>query len=283
MKNISLLIRFRFGKENNLMYSRFQLAKKYFHYYFTASNGKGHGIHSPFVFDFVKNVLNDKKNYEAYHTIEKVRKELLHNERIIEVEDFGAGSLAVPFKEKKVSDITRTFLKSKKFSQLLFRIIHYYKPQTIIELGTSLGITTAYMASANKSSKVFTLEGSKNVAAIAEENFEKLELQNVKLIQGNFDDTLSNFLAQLQNVDLLFIDGNHRKEPTVRYFKQFLQKSNDQAIFIFDDIHWSAEMEEAWKEIQQHSAVTLTIDLFFIGLVFFKKDFKAKQHFTIRF
>ena len=265
------------------MYSPFQLAKKYINYYLTASNGKGHGIHSPFVYDFIKIVLNDKKKYHEYDLIEKLRAELLSDKRIIEVEDFGAGSLAVPFKEKKVSDITRSFLKSKKFAKLLFRIVKYYKPNTIVELGTSLGISSSYMASATKASKVITLEGAKNVAAIAEQNFSKLNLENVKVKQGNFDETLPAILSEIEVVDLLFIDGNHRKEPTLRYFKNFLKKANDQSIFIFDDIHWSKEMEDAWKEIQLHPEVTLTIDLFFIGIVFFKKDFKAKQHFTIRF
>ncbi len=264
------------------MYTRFQLAKKYLHYYVNASNGKGYGIHSPFVYDFIKNVLNDKKNYQCYGQIEKLRRQLLQDKKVIEVEDFGAGSLAVPFRQKKVSDITRSFLKSKKFARLLFRIVNHYKPKTIIELGTSLGVTSAYLG-ANKTSEVFTLEGSKNVAAIAENNFKKLDLQNIKAVLGNFDDTLPQVLSQLQKFDLVFVDGNHRKSPVLNYFQQLLQKSTDHSIFIFDDIHWSVEMEEAWKEIQQHPSVTLTIDLFFIGLVFFKKDFRAKQHFVIRF
>lgn len=265
------------------MYSISHLAKKYIHYYFTASNGKGHGIHSPFVFDFIKNVLNDKKKYQSYAAIEKVRNELLHDKRVIDVEDYGAGSLAVPFRKKKIADITRSFLKSKKLAQLLFRIVQYYKPHNIVELGTSLGITTAYIASANKTSEVFTLEGAKNIAAIAQQNFEKIGIQNIKQIQGNFDDTLPHLLSQIQKIDLAYVDGNHRKTPTLSYFQQLLERCTDQSILIFDDIHWSVEMEEAWKEIQQHNDVTLTIDLFFIGLVFFKKDFKAKQHFIIRF
>lgn len=265
------------------MYSTFQLAKKYLHYYLTASNGTGHGIHSPFVFDFIKYVLNDKKKYNSYIEIEKLRKELANDKSVIEVEDFGAGSLAVPFRQKKVSDITRSFIKSKKFSQFLFRIVQYYHPETIVELGTSLGITTSYLAAANKNAEVFTLEGSKNVAAIAENNFKVLQLQNVKIIQGNFDETLHDLLSQIKNIDLVFVDGNHRKEPTVSYFHSFLARRNDESIFIFDDIHWSREMEDAWEIIQQHESVTLTIDLFFIGLVFFKKDFKVKQHFVVRF
>ena len=264
------------------MYNHLQLAKKFLHYYLNASNGKGHGVHSPFVFDFIKNVLNDKKNYECYQSIEKLRKELWNDKRVIEVEDFGAGSLAVPGKEKKVSDIARSFLKPKKFAQLLFRIVQYYKPHNIVELGTSLGITTAYLG-ANKISEVYTLEGSKNMAAIAVENFKKMGLQNVKLTRGNFDDTLSPLLSQIQKVDLAFVDGNHRKIPTLQYFNQLIHHSTESTIYIFDDIHWSKEMEEAWKEIKEHHSVTLTIDLFFIGLVFFKKDFKTKQHFIIRF
>ncbi len=165
----------------------------------------------------------------------------------------------------------------------MYRIVQYYKPQTIVELGTSLGITSAYIASAQRNSEVITIEGSKNVALIAGENFKTLGLQNIKLIQGNFDDTLPALLMQLKKIDLAFADGNHRKIPTLNYFHLFLKKVNDESILIFDDIYWSAEMEEAWKEIQQHPSVSLTIDLFFIGLVFFKKDFKAKQYFVIRF
>lgn len=265
------------------MYSLSQLAKKYIHYYFTASNGKGHGIHSPFVFDFIKNVLNDKTKYQNYSSIEKIRNELLHDKRVVDVEDFGAGSLAVPSRKKRISDVTRSFLKSKKLAQLLFRIVQYYKPHKIVELGTSLGITTAYIASANETSEVFTLEGAKNIVEIAKENFEKLGVQNVKLVLGNFDDTLPQLLSQIDKIDFAYVDGNHRKAPTLYYFDQLINKSTHSTIFVFDDIHWSKEMEEAWKEIQQHKDVTLTIDLFFIGIVFFKKDFKAKQHFIIRF
>jgi predicted O-methyltransferase YrrM len=263
------------------MYTKFGLAKKYLHYYITASNGKGHGVHSPFVFDFIKNVLNDKKKYEGYTAIESLRRELKQDDTILDVRDFGAGSLAVSSRQKKVSDIARAFLKPKKYAQLLFRIAQYYKPAATIELGTSLGITTAYLACA--SPKVYTMEGSGEVAAIAENNFKKLGLTNIEIIEGNFDNTLPLLLSKLQKVDLAFIDGNHRKLPTLDYFDQLLNKSTGSTILIFDDIHWSTGMEEAWEEIKAHPDVTLTIDLFFIGLVFFKKDFRSKQHFTIRF
>ena len=265
------------------MYSAFQLSKKYLHYLLTAKNGRGHGVHSPFVFDFIIHVLNDKKKYDCYDSIESLRNHLLSDNTTIEVEDFGAGSATLPFKNRVVKDIASSSLKSKKYAQLLFRISKYYGAKTILELGTSFGITTCYLASANSNSKIFTFEGSKNIAKIAENNFEKLGLKNIEMMVGDFRQTIPENKEKLPVIDLLFVDGNHRKEATLEYFNFFLSKAANNSIFIFDDIHWSEGMEEAWKEIQSHEAVTLTIDLFFIGLVFFSKDFIVKQHFTIRF
>lgn len=265
------------------MYSAFQLAKKYFRYCLKASNGKGHGVHSPFVFDFIIHVLNDKRTYDCYEKIESLRKNLLNDHSIIEVEDFGAGSAVIPFKNRIVKEIASSSLKKKKYAQLLFRIAKYYKAKSIVELGTSFGITTCYLASANADSKVYTLEGAHNIAYMAAKNFKEIHLVNIELIEGNFEKTLPLLTSKIRQIDLLFIDGNHRKTATIEYFNEFLKKSTEQSIFIFDDIHWSREMEEAWKVIQHHDSVTMTIDLFFIGIVFFSKDFKVKQHFSIRF
>lgn len=265
------------------MYSAFQLVKKYFKYYVTAQSGKGHGIHSPFVFDFIIHVLNDKKKYDSFFKIESVREQLLTNGHEIEVEDFGAGSAVIPYKKRKIKDIAASSLKKKKYAQLLFSIAKYYDAKIIVELGTSFGISTSYLASANSDSQIFTYEGAKSIAQIATENFNSLQLKNIDLIEGSFEKTLPFFANKIENIDLLFVDGNHRKDPTLEYFNFFLSKATNNSIFIFDDIHWSHEMEEAWKLIQNNDAVTLTIDLFFIGLVFFSKDFKVRQHFTIRF
>jgi predicted O-methyltransferase YrrM len=265
------------------MYSSFQLAKKYLYYYIHAKNGKGHGIHSPFVFDFVIHVLNDAGNYECYDKIEPLREELLRDNAIIEVEDFGAGSAVMPSAKRKIKAIAKSSLKNKKFAKLLFRIVNYYNPETIIELGTSLGITTCYLACANKKSEVYTFEGSKEIAGIASRNFKKAGLQNINLVRGKFDETFLPALATIKKVGFAFVDGNHRKTATLDYFSQLQKKSSPGSIFIFDDIHWSLEMEEAWEQIQKHSSVTLTIDLFFMGIVFFNPDFKVKQYFTIRF
>ncbi|SRR5579871_15207 len=265
------------------MYSKLTLTQKYIHYYFTASNGKGHGVHSPFVFDFVTNVLNDRREFYSYQQIENIRKQLLSNGTVIEIEDFGAGSALSKNKQRKISDIAKDAAKKKKLAQLLFRIVNYYQPERVIELGTSLGISTAYLASANSNSKLVTIEGSAALAKMARRNFELLDLANIQLITGTFDQVLPEVLKIDNPIDLAFIDGNHRKLPTIKYFDQLTEHSSPLSIFIFDDIHWSKEMEEAWKIIKASEKVTLTIDLFFLGLVFFRKDFKVKQDFVVRF
>ncbi len=265
------------------MYRSLQLAIKYFNYYRTASNGKGHGIHSPFVFDFVLHVLNNKKQYTAPVEIEELRKELLQDKRIIPIEDFGAGSRISKAKQRTVQQIARTAVKPKKYSQLLYRLVRHYQPQVIVELGTSLGITTAYIATANPAAQVITIEGSSSIYEKAKTNFEKLQIRNIQALQGNFDTVLPQVLKQLTEVDLAYIDGNHRYGPTVNYFHQFLAKSGNNTILVFDDIHWSPEMEKAWQYIQQHPTVRCTIDIFFLGFVFFRNEYKERQHFTIRY
>jgi len=265
------------------VYSPLQLAKKYITYYVHASNGKGHGIHSPFVFDFVQNVLRDKYKYECYDKIEALREQLLSNTKFIDVEDFGAGSAVIKTRKRAVHKIAASSLKHKKYAQLLYRVVNHYKPHTIVELGTSFGTSAAYMASANEEGRLFTMEGSVSIATIALQNFQELGIKNIELLQGSFQQNLSSLLSGIKKVDLAFIDGNHRKEPTMQYFEQLVNVSGPSTIIILDDIHWSAEMEEAWAEIQQHPAVTLTINLFFIGFVFLNPDFKIKQHFKIRF
>lgn len=265
------------------VYSPFKLAKKYLYYLISASNGKGHGVHSPFVFDFISHVLNDRKKYSCYDKIEKVRKALLTNNAEIDVEDFGAGSRLRASNKRSLSSIASRALKPKKYAQLMFRIARYYRCNQVLELGTSLGITSSYLASSYQNVNLDTMEGSPAIASIAKNNFQKLGLQNTRVHLGNFDETLSPLLKDLKQIDLAFIDGNHRREPTVRYFRQLLPLCHNDSILIFDDIHWSGEMEQAWEEIKKDETVRLSIDLFFIGLVFFKKEFRVKQDFTIRY
>jgi predicted O-methyltransferase YrrM len=266
------------------MYSSFQFGVKYIQYYFRALNSKGHGIHSPFVFNLVTKVLNDETKYEDYKRIEQLRAKLLDNNHVIEVEDFGAGSAKGFLKQRSIQQIASSSLKKPKYAQLIYRLVKYFQPQTIVELGTSLGITTSYLAAAKPEAAVITMEGAASVAAVAQQNFQQLGLENIKTVVGNFDETLMPTLSGLSSdLDFIFIDGNHRKVPTLQYFHQLLGKSNANTVFVFDDIHWSKEMEEAWEEIKLHQSVTVTIDVFFIGLVFLRKEQLEKEHFIIRF
>ena len=265
------------------MYSQLQLSFKYLHYYFTASNSKGHDIHSPFVFEFITKVLNDKTHFPEYDIVEGLRKKLLKDNTVIAVEDFGVGSSIDKSNQRTISSITKNSVKQKKFGQLLFRMVKRYKPKTILELGTSLGVTTSYLASANPGGNIITLEGSKAILKKAKENIDSLSLRNIQVIEGIFEDTLSTVVGGLSSVDFCFIDGNHKREPTEKYFRQILYKVHNDSILIFDDIHWSQGMEDAWETIQQHELVRCTMDLFFMGIIFFRQEFKEKQHFKIRF
>ena len=265
------------------MYSPLQLAIKYFNYWITASNGKGHGMHSPFVFEFITKILNDRTAYTEYEKVEALRDQLLNDTTVLEVEDFCAGSAIDKKNKRSISSIAKNAAKPKKFGQLLFRMVKRYQPKTILELGTSLGITTSYLSLAKPDARLITMEGSKEIADVAKQNFNAIELKNVELIEGNFDNTLSFVVRDLSSVDFSFIDGNHQQEPTERYFKELLSKTNNDSILVFDDIHWSSEMEAVWETIKKNPAVTCSIDLFFIGIVFFRKEFKEKQHFVIRF
>jgi predicted O-methyltransferase YrrM len=265
------------------MYSKTRLALKYIQYYLTAPNGRGHGVHSPFVFEFIQKVLNDTSRCPAYEQIESLRRQYLENHTLLTVEDLGAGSFVSNTNKRSISSIARYAVKSKKIGQLLFRMVQFYQPRLILELGTSLGITSAYLARGNPSAKLITIEGADAIAAVAEESFRVLGLSNVKLKKGDFENILPAVLDGISAVDLAFIDGNHRLEPTLRYFNLLLSKAGNDSVMIFDDIHWSRQMEEAWETIKAHEAVRCTIDLFFIGIVFFRREFRERRHFVIRF
>ena len=265
------------------MYNSFQLALRYLDYYRRASNSNGHGMHSPFVFDFIRYVLNNENQEQPPKELEALRNSLFNDKRKLEIEDLGAGSVAGSSIVRTVGGIARTALKPRKYAQLLFRLAKHFKPDMVIELGTSLGLTTAYLSKARPEAEIFTIEGSTAILDVAHENLLQLNCQNVKTQQGHFDEMLPFILQQVSTVDLAYVDGNHRYQPTINYFNQLLRHSHAGTVMVFDDIHWSPEMERAWEEIRQHEDVTYSIDIFFLGFIFFRKEFKVKQHFMIRF
>lgn len=264
------------------MYNSVQLGLKFLKYYLTASNGHGHGTHSPFVFDFITRVLNDSNKYTDYDKVSDLRQQLSADYAELDIKDFGAGSGKNNNLKRSVASIVRNAAKPEKYGRLLYRMVKHYNAQQIIELGTSLGLSAAYMGLPG-TGRIITMEGADAIAEKAIDNFKQLGLTNVQLVKGNFDDTLSGVLNTVKKTDFVFIDGNHRMEPTLRYFNQVIPFLTDNAILVFDDIHWSAEMEQAWAEIKKHSSVTCTINLFFIGIVTLNPSIRQQQHFSIRF
>jgi len=267
-----------------LVSNRIRLAIKYLSYLVFSSNRKGHGIHSPFVFDFIIHVLRGKiANEIQFRKIEKFRNDLIRSSDFISIEDYGAGSFLTSETKRSISSVAKHSLKSPKYARLLYRIVNYFKPDSILELGTSFGITTQYLAIANPLATINTIEGSPEIAQIAQVGFEKNNCQHIRLIQGSFNNELENLLNGMRGKKFVYIDGNHRYEPTIHYFNTILSHSGQDDILVFDDIHWSKDMEKAWLEIKKDTRVKYTIDLFFIGLVFFKKDFLEKQDFVVHF
>jgi predicted O-methyltransferase YrrM len=265
------------------MYSKSQLALKWFQYYAFASNGKGHGIHSPFVYELIREVFNDDRDYYAYKLIETVKKSLLQDRRVLDVHDLGATSQKKSNSKKSIAEIARNAVSEQKFGRLLFRLANFYRARVIIELGSSIGISTAYLASADTASRVVTMEGSSAIAGIAHETFQKLKLNNISQSTGSFEKNLKEQIEINPPSDLVFIDGNHRKKPVLEYFEKFLNKISPSCLIVIHDIHWSREMEEAWDVIQRDPRVKLSIDIFSAGLVFFRNEFSVKQQFVIRF
>ncbi len=272
-----------FNTSDILVYSPLKAAAKYFQYYIHAANSRGHGTHSPFMFEFITRVMNDFTDYADYKRIDALRQRLLRDYTKVQVTDFGAGSGVDNSEERTVASIARYSVKPAKFARLMYRMVRYYHFQHLLELGTSLGVTSCYLAAANSDGELVTLEGADGVADLAEQHFKELDLKNIRLIRGNIDDTLPLALESLPKVDFAFLDGNHRQEPTERYFNLLLPKVHNDTLLVIDDIHWSEEMEAAWKTITGHPAVMASVDLYYLGIVSFRKEFREKEQFQVRF
>lgn len=257
-----------------------QSAIRYARYLLKAQNR--HGIHSPFVYELSDTIFQNDGMYYDFHTIEYVRESMLKSGKKLAVVDLGAGSRSGNTSERNVSAIAGSAAVPPKYGQLLFRMVNLFKPATIVELGTSLGIGTMYMASARKSAAVHTIEGAPAIAQFASENFSACNLKNIHQHVGNFDSELPAVLENLDTVDFAYIDGNHREEPTLRYFEQLKAKANSNTVMVFDDIHWSDGMEAAWNTIKADPKVRVSLDVWRFGIVFFREEL-SKEAFVIRY
>jgi predicted O-methyltransferase YrrM len=251
--------------------------QQYLKFLLTSTNQ--HGVHSPFVYDLVTKCFYDKTNHEGYTQLKAYRKALLSNTENISITDFGAGSKRFHAKERPINEIAKTSATTLKRAKLLFRMVQYLRPKQVLELGTSLGIATQAMVLGHHEATLTSIEGCPNSSAFARQQLDTFNIQNIILKTGRFEEHLPTL--NKHHWDFIFYDGNHQKEATLQYFEQLLASVHNDSVFIFDDIYWSKSMTSAWEFIKQHPKVTLTIDTFFWGLVFFRTE-QPKENFKIR-
>lgn len=240
-----------------------------------------HAVHSPFMAEFIQQVFRSKELPEDISKIEALRQKLLNDPSTVEMEDHGAGSHRSKHRRRKVRDIAQFAAKTQRDAAILFRAAKRMKAEHILELGTSLGISSLYLSSA-PGVQLTTLEGCPNTLAKAQANFKALERKNITTVGGNFNDTLPQLLGKTEKIDLAFIDGDHRKAPTLHYFEQLWPKLHNNSLLVFDDIHWSPGMEEAWETIKADARCRVTVDIHRLGFVFFRKEM-TPEHFDLRY
>ena len=229
------------------------------------------------MFRYINQVLRDKKNETIWQKIENVRQELKNDHTPIPSQSFGAIATP-PSSFSTVANKAKQTAIPPVYGQLLYRTVAYFNANKILEMGTGTGISTLYLGSAPVVNQLISLEGNAALASLAKNQANKLKLNKIEVISGDFHSTLSTALSKLGNIDLAFIDGNHQKAPTLQYYEQILPYTHNDTVLIFDDIHWSPEMLEAWQEIIARPEVTLSLDLYRMGMIFFRKEIRQAQH-----
>jgi predicted O-methyltransferase YrrM len=251
---------------------------KYLNYILLSRHKKGHGIHSPFVFDLVSRVFRNKIDPSIAKTVEQIRIKMISDKRSILVHDLGSRSDLLKTNMRRVAEIARYSPVSKKYGILLSKMAAEFGEPLIIELGTSLGISTMYMAFSCNETAVCTIEGCRATAEIARQNFIEAGLSNIEIIEGSFEEVLQGLAGNRIKPGMVFIDGDHRKEPVMKYFNRIAELSDAGTVIIIDDINYSKEMAEAWNEIKIHQKVSVSIDLFRMGILFFREGINHNNY-----
>jgi predicted O-methyltransferase YrrM len=256
----------------------FSRVVKFLKYVLLSRHRKGHGIHSPFVYDLVSKVFMNNIDPAIVFAVEKIRKKMISDKRIILVKDLGSRSGSLKKNLRRVSEIARYSPVTRKYGELLSNMAAEFGRPLIIELGTSLGISTMYMAASSADVTICTIEGCPEIAEIAKQNFIEAELNNIRILEGPFDEVLQGFSIEDSKPGLVFIDGHHRKEPVIKYFNQMAELSDSKTVIIIDDINYSKEMAEAWDEIKLHRKVSVSIDIFRMGILFFREGINHNDY-----
>jgi len=247
-----------------------------------ARTKQGHRVHSPFLFSLITNSLYKPVPAEELKLISDYRKGLLADKNKLTISDFGSGSSIDKTDSRRVCDIARHSSTSPRDGRLLYNLAASMRCKNILELGTNLGLGTLYLAAAAKDGTVTTIEGCPNLSEYSSFKFQGLNVDNIHQVRGEFDSTLPKVLQEIPTLDFVFFDGNHRREPTISYFNQCLLKSHNDSVFVFDDIHKDTEMEMAWSEIVENEKVTLSIDFYAMGVVFFRRQL-SRQTYCLRY
>lgn len=237
-----------------------------------------YNIHSPYMYQFIRDVLDTKKNYYVFSRIEHLRNVLLQSQEEITYLDFGAGSRRKKSNTRKISEIVKHNATSPKDCRILFNTMCHYRPKIVLELGTSLGIGTAYLASADKKAKIHTIEGNPESVIWAKKNFKNLQLQNIYAHQGKIAEVLPGLLTSLKGLDLVYMDGHHDRDATLAYFDMIQPYLHENSIVILDDIYWSDGMKEAWEILTRKDTVTASINIYSKGFLVFNHCFDHIQH-----
>ena len=253
--------------------------KSYCSYFFKAVNR--HGIHSPFVYQLYCDTVKNKDYPLFYHAIEEQRLSLLLDRTEIETKDYGSGSALLPDSKRRVSKIAKHFLQNRRESQFIHKLVSHLKPVKILELGTSLGVTTLYVSSVANTS-VTTIEGCPSTLNVATKQFDIAKRKNILSLCGNIDELLTPTLKSLGDIDFVIIDANHDYEPTMRYFNEIYPYLKNESCVLIDDIYQKPSMTKAWKEISNDERVHASLDFYRFGLIFPRKE-QRKQYFTLRF
>ncbi|KAB2868838.1 MAG: class I SAM-dependent methyltransferase [Bacteroidales bacterium] len=255
----------------------------YYRFWLNSKPIGGHGIHSPYVYNLYTEVIEPDKKEKVFDKIEEYRKELKGCGISVIRKSIGESTNS-GYRGEEVSlrKIATSVAIPKHLGRLLYRLIQNYQPKTIIELGTSVGISTMYIAHDNSKASIFTIEGDEAVLGIAQNRFRKNGLTNIQTLSGVFDEQLPRILSELNSVDFVFIDGDHNGRSLINYFNLLLPKINEKTVIIVDDIRWSKNMEKAWDYICANAKVSISIDLFRCGILIFEKGI-AKQHFALRY
>ena len=251
-------------------------------YILLSSHRKGHGVHGPFLYSLITNVFRKQISRDVVKNIENIRKRMLSDHRILKVTDYGSGQGRGEKDLRQVKEIARMAPVKEKYGKLLAKLSGEYGRNCIIELGTSLGIGTMYLAAGAPGAVVHTIEGCPGIAEVASENFKVAGYNNITLHKGTFREVLDGFIKMNIVPGLIFIDGDHREERMLEYFEKLYSLSDEGTVMVFDDIHNSKGMGAGWGKIMKDNRVTLSVDIFRMGLLFFRKGLTPAS-FIIRY